>query len=343
MNEDFFDDPFGMPTGNKEPSTGANQPPTDNQGLPTGANQPDYGAGQMPMWGNQPPMGTAQSPYGAPQSSYGAPQPPYGVPQPEATVDYEKLSYGKIAYKRVQRLRRKGRRYGIDVPCLNYALTKPERPRILFWIMAIISAILYAGILVGVGFFLDALISSLSESGSGLRDFMAHITKPEFVLLSLGLPTTLGIFFVVCLYAFIIAFATIAVLFALYAFTFVRESFYMAICSKEEFAKGEVILKRIIGYSVILILATVLLIVGLVRGPSDEVVVKIISGVLYGAVVLAFSGPLVLMILERRKCKKWFESLDEDKKKNYLAHESALSTVRHHSRRSNFIWFRFGR
>ena len=244
-------------------------------------------------------------------------------------VDYEKLSYSKLSYKRVQRLRRRAKRRGVEVPKLEYPLTKPDKPRILFWIMAIISAILYLGIVVGVGYLADALITSIN--GSGLGEFIKNITKPEFVLLSLGIPTTVSLIFIIIIYSLIVLLLLAAVLFVIYAFRFVRESFYMATCSKEEFAKGSIITGRILRYTVIIVLVTVLLIVGLVRGPSDDVIVKVISGVLYGVLLLVLGGPLLLMVLERRKCKKWFEAQPEEKKRNYIEHDRGLSGAKDHT------------
>lgn len=247
-------------------------------------------------------------------------------------VDYEKLSYSKLSYKRVQRLRRRAKRRGVEVPKLEYPLTKPDKPRILFWIMAIISAILYLGLVVGAGFLVDATIRNVTSiNGSGLGDFIKNITKPEFVLLSLGIPTTISLIFVILIYASIVLLAVAVVLLVIYAFRFVRESFYMATCSKEEFAKGSIITGRILRYSIIIVLVTVLLIVGLVRGPSDDVVVKVISGVLYGVLLLVLGGPLLLMVLERRKCKKWFEAQPEEKKRNYIEHDRGLSGAKEHS------------
>ena len=51
--------------------------------------------------------------------------------------DYEKSSYGGYAYRRVQRLRKRGEKRGIFVPALEYELTKPDKRRTAFWITAI--------------------------------------------------------------------------------------------------------------------------------------------------------------------------------------------------------------
>ncbi|MDE7158005.1 MAG: hypothetical protein K2N74_00355, partial [Clostridiales bacterium] len=62
--------------------------------------------------------------------------------------------------------------------------------------------------------------------------------------------------------------------------------------------------------------------------------------VIFAGYVLIFGGMLALMVLEREKCKKWFESLDEEKKQNYLAHEDALRCVRRRMRSKRTFWGR---
>lgn len=58
---------------------------------------------------------------------------------------------------------------------------------------------------------------------------------------------------------------------------------------------------------------------------------------------IGVSGLLALMIVEKTKCKKWFESLDEDKKQNYLEHVRALSQVKTRIKSDWHLWNSLGR
>lgn len=248
--------------------------------------------------------------------------------------DYERDSYGKFVYKRVQRLRRKGKRRGINVPYLNYELTKPDKPRVIFWIVAAVSAVLLVGIMVGMGFLYNELIKSISIF-NGIADVIKALFDPEAFALSAGLTAIPGLMMV-------LAFILLALLFilpicaAIYVYRFVRDSVYMAKCSKEEFAKGNIVTSRITGLIVALILSTVLLIVLLIN--IDAANARLLSGLVYGGILIVLGGLLALTVVEKIKATKWFDGIDEFKKQNYLAHERALRRVKSHLRIEKRMW-----
>lgn len=250
------------------------------------------------------------------------------------SIDYEKLSYGKFAYKRVQRLRRKGKHRGIEVPVLRYALTKPDKPRIAFWIVAIVSAVLLIGIMVGIGFLYNELIKTFSIFDD-MGDVFKAVLDPSAFALSAGL-SAIPAMMIFLAYLLLILMFILPVVAIIYMYRFVRDSVYMAKCSKEEFAKGNIVSSRIMWLIIALAVSTVILIV-IVANVSDGTAL-LLSGLIYGGIVVVLGGFLALTIVEKVKCSKWFDTFDEDKKQNYLAHERALRRVKSRLSREKRMW-----
>ncbi len=251
------------------------------------------------------------------------------------TIDYEQLSYGKLGYKRVQRLRKKGERRGIEVPKLEFELHKPDKPRIVFWIAAIVGIIVFVGILVGTGFLIKFLVDVFSEFYKDTGGLFKTLTNPGVLFVSQGISIA-PLLFLIMAYLFVALIGIIPLMIALYCYYFVRNMLYVAKCSKEEFAKGERISGYIVCYIGILVAATIILIV--VLSLTDAQTAKFLVGLIYGGVVIIFGGLLALMIIERQKCKKWFEGLNEDNKQNFLEHDKALRLVKSHLNLERQLW-----
>lgn len=255
------------------------------------------------------------------------------------TLDYEKTSYGSFAYKRVQRLRRKGERRGIKVPRLNYELSKPEKPRIAFWIVAIVSAVIFVGIIVGIGFFYNELIKMFSDL-SGIGDFLKVVFDPDILAASFGWSAVPGIL-LAAVYLLIIVLFALPVIAAIYFYRFVRDAFYMAKCSKEEFAKGSIIFSRIVGIVAVLVVLTIIFVILLSYITASTA--KVYMGLIFGGLAAALGGLLALIIVEKIKCGKWFETFDEEKKQNYLEHENALRRIKSRLNSEKSFWSNFGK
>ena len=262
---------------------------------------------------------------------------PQAVPVPADDTDYESLSYGKFYYKKVQRLRRRARERRIDVPKLSYGLTKPEKPRVAFWVAAAVSLLLFIGILVLTGIFYNELIKSVSDL-DGLGDLFKVLFDPTTLGASFGTSALPGLMLFL-VYLLIIALFILPLSAIFYFYRFVRDSFYMAKCSKEEFAKGQLVSGRIFWLIVVLIALTTIIIVAMMYIPAANA--RLYLGLIYGALVLALGGLLALMIVEKVKAGKWFEGLDEAKKQNYLAHENGLRSVKRRLHRERDNWRRF--
>ena len=257
---------------------------------------------------------------------------------PDDPTYYEKLSYGKSVYRRVQRWRRRAARRGMEIPYLAYELHKPDKPRIFFWILAIISAIIFAGIVVGIG----ALYVVVIKNVTGMPDFgsaLSTLFDKETLLKSGTLSGLAGFFLIIVmilLYTLLIAVMIIPFAAAFYFYISVRDTFYMAKCSKEEFAEGNVIGSRIFKLGAILVALTIMFIVGMVY--VEIPVGKTILGILYAALMLALGGLLALILLERHKCKKWFETLDTRQQQNYLAHDQGIRKIKRRKKKERDAW-----
>lgn len=242
----------------------------------------------------------------------------------EDIIDYERISYGKTAYRRVQRLRRKGERRGIRVPYLNYYLTKPEKPRMVFWIIAIVSAVLFVGVIVGIGLLYNELIKTFSDL-EGVGDLLKSAFNPVAVAMSFGLSLVPALA-AVLVYLIIALMFAIPVMAVVYFYRFVRDTFYMAKCSKEEFAKGGIVSSRITGLITVIAVAAVIFVVLLTNVPAESA--KLYIGLIFGGIAVALGSLLAVTVFEKIKCGKWFAGLEEDKKQNYLEHERGLRRVK---------------
>lgn len=255
-------------------------------------------------------------------------------------IDYEKLSYGKLGYKRVQRLRRKGQRRGIEVPPLGFELHKPDKPRLAFWAAAIVSIVLMVALLVGVGFLIKYAIDFFNVQFADSGGFFKTLASPEVFLVTAGL-SLIPLMLIIMAYAMLLLIFLIPLFLALYCFSLARKALYLARCSKEEFAIGGFVADRIFNFICTLAVATLVLIVVLAK--SDVQAVKIVVGLIYAVVVIIFGGLLAIILLEKAKCKKWFEGLDEDKKENYIAHEKALRRIKSRLHLERSFWDGLGK
>ena len=257
---------------------------------------------------------------------------------PNDTTDYEALSYGKLGYKRVQRLRKKAARRRIEVPYLGYELHKPDKPRVVFWIVAAVAIVLMVGVVVGGIFLLNVLVKSL-DNFRGIGDLFKAMFRPEVLAASLGF-STLPALMVALAVAMLVLLALIPLLVGLYLVSFVRNAFYLAKCSKEEFAKGYDISMRITRLILYLVLATVLLVVGLYFAPDKRTLVPVV--LVYVCFVVVFGGFLAVLLLERSKNAKWFEGLDEAQKQSFLAHNEGLRRISKRLKAERDFWNTLG-
>lgn len=245
---------------------------------------------------------------------------------------YEEISYDKRTFKKVAKLRKKGLKYGIVVPNLNYELTKPEKPRKTFLVISIILSLALIGMIIALGFLYNKVLNILFETN--LLEIIGNLFNPVFLAETLGLSAIPGLMILV-VYIIIIACLLLPIYLLVYVYRFIRDSFRMVNCSIEEIAKGNTITNRIT--TLILNLIFIVIVFVLLLWQLDERVKGLLI-VLFIVLCLIFGGLLTLILIERIKANKIFDSLEEDKKQNYLEHEKALKLVQYREKaRKDFL------
>lgn len=251
-----------------------------------------------------------------------------------SATDYEELSYGKFVYKKIQKLRRKGKSRGIEVPYLGYELTKPEKLRIAFRVVAFVSLILFIAVIVAIGILYNELIKTFSDL-SGIGDLLKVVFDPAVFSASFGLSAIPGIMLAM-VYLLMIVLCALPIIAIFYFYRFVRDAFYMAKCSKEEFAKGTVISSRMVSLAVMIATVTVIFIIALSYVSAGNATLYL--WLIFVGVIIALGGLFALMAVEKVKCGKWFEGLEESKRQNYLAHVNGLKRIKRRLNTEKQMW-----
>lgn len=195
------------------------------------------------------------------------------------------------------------------------------------------------GIIVGIGFLYNEIIKSISIF-DGIGEVFTALFDPETFMASAGLSAIPGLMIALAYLLLIVTFL-LPVGAIIYFYRFVRDVFYMANCSKEEFAKGNIISSRIIGLITVLAVSAAIFVVVLIF--TDTSTPKVISGLVFGGIVLVVGGLLALIIMEKTKAGKWFDTLDESNKQNYLEHEQALRRVKRRLNNEKQFWSNLGK
>lgn len=250
--------------------------------------------------------------------------------------DYEKASYGKRAYKKVTKLRKRGGRRGMTVPKLTYSLTKPEKRRTAFFVTGIVSAVVLCAVIVMIGFFYNELIK-MNSTLDGMGDFFKTMFDPNILFASFGVSAIPGIL-VAVFYIFIAVLLILPIVLIVYFYRFVRDIFYMSECSKEEFVRDITISDHLFALITLAVIVTAVFVTVciFVKGAVSIVLITLI----YLALIAVFGAVIAFILIERRKCKQWFDTLDEEKKRNYTEHVQALKQVKRRLKAEKDIIFR---
>ena len=97
----------------------------------------------------------------------------FGPEQNENLVqndEVEKASYSDYSYKKVKKLREKGKYWGYDVPFLQHPVHKQEKPRAIFIVAGVLYTILTIAMLVATYFIARSFILPTIGSALGLSD-----------------------------------------------------------------------------------------------------------------------------------------------------------------------------
>lgn len=244
--------------------------------------------------------------------------------------DIEKQSYSKYMYKKLQKARKKGKQYGVDVPKLNYTLDKPEKPRKLFQIIGY--SMLALTILVAVGFIVAYIVSGIFPMFAELISGTVSVYSKETLGKSLGLSgvASLAVTWIYVL-IIILLLIPIAVVWLLVKFTIKNLSFINL--SKQEMAKGFEVKRYLLGLYIMMGVSLALVILfafeGLLNGGLGIFI--IVLSIIMFATCLVIS---IFITKERKKEQVWFNNLEIEKQQDFINQNNSIKKIKDLSSRT---------
>lgn len=244
--------------------------------------------------------------------------------------DIEKQSYSKYMYKKLQKARKKGKQYGVDVPKLNYTLDKPEKPRKLFQIIGY--SMLTLTILVAVGFIVAYIVSGIFPMFAELISGTVSVYSKETLGKSLGLSgiASLAVTWIYVL-IIILLLIPIALVWLLVKFTIKNLSFINL--SKQEMAKGFEVKRYLLGLYIMMGVSLALVILfafeGLLNGGLGIFII-VLSIVMF-ATCLVIS---IFITKERKKEQVWFNNLEIEKQQDFINQNNSIKKIKDLSSRT---------
>lgn len=244
--------------------------------------------------------------------------------------DIEKQSYSKYMYKKLQKARKKGKQYGVDVPKLNYTLDKPEKPRKLFQIIGY--SMLALTILVAVGFIVAYIVSGIFPMFAELISGTVSVYSKETLGKSLGLSgvASLAVTWIYVL-IIILLLIPIALVWLLVKFTIKNLSFINL--SKQEMAKGFEVKRYLLGLYIMMGASLALVILfafeGLLNGGLGIFII-VLSIVMF-ATCLVIS---IFITKERKKEQVWFNNLEIEKQQDFINQNNSIKKIKDLSSRT---------
>lgn len=244
--------------------------------------------------------------------------------------DIEKQSYSKYMYKKLQKARKKGKQYGVDVPKLNYSLDKPEKPRKLFQIIGY--SMLALTILVAVGFIVAYIVSGIFPMFAELIGGTVSVYSKETLGKSLGLSgvASLAVTWIYVL-IIILLLIPIALVWLLVKFTIKNLSFINL--SKQEMAKGFEVKRYLLGLYIMMGASLALVILfafeGLLNGGLGIFII-VLSIVMF-ATCLVIS---IFITKERKKEQVWFNNLEIEKQQDFINQNNSIKKIKDLSSRT---------
>lgn len=244
--------------------------------------------------------------------------------------DIEKQSYSKYMYKKLQKARKKGKQYGVDVPKLNYTLDKPEKPRKLFQIIGY--SMLALTILVAVGFIVAYIVSGIFPMFAELISGTVSVYSKETLGKSLGLSgvASLAVTWIYVL-IIILLLIPIALVWLLVKFTIKNLSFINL--SKQEMGKGFEVKRYLLGLYIMMGVSLALVILfafeGLLKGGLGIFII-VLSIVMF-ATCLVIS---IFITKERKKEQVWFNNLEIEKQQDFINQNNSIKKIKDLSSRT---------
>lgn len=245
--------------------------------------------------------------------------------------EIEKQSYSEHSYKKVKKLREKGKYWAIDVPYLQHPVQKQEKPRPLFMVFGVL--------------YLLVLIASLALSVIIVTYFLLPLIAQAIGLNSLVKVRAWDIFGLVAMFSSIvpifiwtIIIAVAALIIGINAFLIYEtiNMFHMSKISMQEMAKGYEVGSMLFALGTIMVvtLITGITILVLTRENIKPAGIALVVGVML--IVCAIVGTIFgLLMAQRVKANKQFETLPEEQQNDFIRHNRALDRIHRHRNRKN--------
>ena len=245
--------------------------------------------------------------------------------------EIEKASYSEYSYKKVKKLREKGKYWGYDVPYLQHPVNKQEKPRAVFIVAAVLFLLLSVAMIVFTYVITRSMILPLLGSALGLGDAFAIQAWDIF-----GLFATFTSLISIFVWLILVLIVAVVVAFNIYFISQTIKFFKMSKISMQEMAKGFEVGNLIIRLGAIMAITVMvgITILVLTRGEATAAGIWLIIGVML-AIIALISPFFVLLIVQRNKAKKQFAQLSEEQQKDFIRHNQMLDRVNRKSNRSS--------
>jgi len=246
------------------------------------------------------------------------------------TDEVEKTSYSEYSYKNVKKLREKGKVWAIDVPYLQYPVTKQEKPRPLFIAFGILSLV----ILCFIGYAAYWITTSLILPLITIVLPMGDMVKIHYwdILGIVGMLSAVGP--LIC-WVLIIAISAFTIGMVVYFINLTKRLFCLSKISMQEMAKGYEVRSMLFALGTIMAIVLIVGIFLLVKFGSNMKAANIwlVVGVMV-AVIALVGIVFTLLLIQKRKETKLFHQLPKEQQDDYIRHVQALERVKSRKRKN---------
>lgn len=247
--------------------------------------------------------------------------------------EVEKASYSEYSYKKVKKIREKGKYYGYDVPYLQHPVNKQEKPRPMFIVFGVLYAIALAAaltlsVMIVINFLMPLIVQAI-----GLNS-LVKIRKWDIF----GLVAAFSSIVPILVWAIVILIAGVIIAVDVFLISQTIKMFRMSKISMQEMAKGYEVggmLLRLIFLIVGTLVAGIAILV-LTRENIKPAGIALIVTVM--VVICAVVGTIFGILLSQRiKERKKFEELSEEQQHDFIRHNQALERINRMRNKSKSI------
>ena len=237
--------------------------------------------------------------------------------------EIEKASYSEYSYKKVQKLREKGKYYGYDVPYLQHPVKKQEKPRAIFVVFGVLYAIAAAIALALSVFLVINFLLPVIGQAVGISGFVKFRVWDIFGLFA-------GVSAIGVMMVWVVVIAVAALIFGVNLFLISQtiKMFRMSKISMQEMAKGYEVSGMLLRLAVLIVgtLIAGIAILVLTRENIEPAGIGLVVGVMVA--ICALVGTIFgLLLWQRIKAKKEFEELSEEEQKDFIRHNQVLDRL----------------